>query len=250
MTDVDNLSSQLRVVILMWVCFLAAACGKEPAETAQFAAAVPVPAAVGQVNSQKAADEFCYQIRYGDDADKIAKSLESGISPNVHDKSGLTPLVMALMQGSGGSDETQAKIVDLLLARGADTNLDNGAALNAAVGSGKAVLVQKLLDKGADVNLTSAGGLTPLMAAVHAQSSEIVSLLLDRGANADLKSANGKNAWKMAFENAYAFRSGETIKIEELLRGRTSRADIEALLRADTSLKGYLDADKWLQEHP
>jgi hypothetical protein len=40
------------------------------------------------------------------------------------------------------------------------------------------------------------------------------------------------------------------MKVEELLRGRTNRADIEALMRADTSLKDSMDVEKWLKTHP
>ena len=87
------------------------------------------------------------------------------------------------------------------------------------------------------------------MAAATAQSYEITSLLLDRGADPNAKAQDGKNAWAIAFDLASSFRTEKTMNTEKLLRGRTSRADIENILRGNKSLKGYLDVDKWLQDN-
>ena len=157
---------------------------------------------------------------------------------------------MALMPGSGGSDETQAKTVDVLLSHGADVNADNGFAINAAVSGRKIALVRKLLEKSANLNVVAPDKLTPLITAVQTRSLEMVSLLVDRGADPDFKTPEGKNAWYWAFSQAYTYRTRDVIEIEEFLRGRTNRADLEALLRADKSRDGYFDTEKWLQDHP
>jgi len=245
------------VIYLMSLMLLAAGCGKkEPVQDTQAAAAPPAEAtptaeaAPGGGVSQQAIDDLCYQVRYSDDPDKVAKLLEGGISPNVRGSKGFTALVTALQYGAGGTDEMQERMVDVLLSHGADVNADNGAALLEIAGSGKAGLAGKLLDKGAGANVADSLGRTPLMLAAGSQSQEMTSLLLDKGADPNMKDNAGHNAWYIAFGNAYSFRTEKAIKVEELLRGRTNRSDMEALLRADTSLHGYFDVDKWLQEHP
>ena len=235
----------LRSAILLAVIALAG-CGKGTDEAGKSDASRSQTS--DAPGSRKSADELCYQIRYSDDPNKIAEMLDSGASLSGVDQNGFTPLVMAVMPGSGGSEDTQVKIVDLLLARGADPSL--GCPLCVAAQSSKAALVRKLLDKGADINGKDSSGRTPLMAAVDAQSIEIVTLLLDKGANTGLKEQGGKNAWKLAFNKAYSFPSVDTMKVEELVRRRTNRADIENLLRADTSLKDSVDVEKWLKTHP
>ncbi len=221
----------------MIAAFAVAGCGKGPAEGGKSEASA----------ARKSAEELCYEIRYGDDPKKVADLLDAGADINGRDPNGFTPLVMAVMSGSGGSDEAQVKIVDLLLDRGADPNLD--CPLCAAAQTSKPALITKLLDRGADINGRNPAGLTPLMAAVDVQSFDIVKVLLDRGANADVKEQRGRNAWKLAFNKAYSFQTADAIKIEELLRRRTNRADIENLLRSDASIKDSMDVEKWLQTH-
>ena len=239
--------SLFRKTLLLMV-FAVAGCGKGSDEGGTSDATAAQAQTADAAGSRKSADELCYQIRYSDDPKRIAEMLDSGASLSGVDQNGFTPLVMAVMPGSGGSDETQAKIVDLLLARGADPSL--GCPLSVAAQSSKTELAKKLLDKGADVNGKDSTGRTPLMAAVDAQALEIVNLLLDRGADADFKDPLGKNAWKLAFDKAYSFRTAAAMKVEESVRRRTNRAEIESLLRADTSLQGSVDVEKWLQTHP
>lgn len=238
-----------NIPMILLAAALVSGCGKssDGQKTADQSAQ---PAASAAGSTQASIDDLSYQIRYADDPGKIDGLLAGGVTPNGHDKNGFAPLVMALQQGSGGSDANQAKIVEILIARGADVNIDKGAPLAAAAALGKPDLVRFLLDKGADANLTGADGLTPLMTAVKSRSGEIVSLLLERGADVTVKSADGRNAWKMAFDQAYTFPGNETLKIEELLRRKTNRKDIESLLRADKSRGPYFDTEKWLREHP
>jgi ankyrin repeat protein len=228
--------------------FAVAGCEKVPENAGNPDAPVPQAQLDKLAGSQKSADELCYQIRYSDDPKKIVEMIEAGADISGIDHNGFTPLITAVLPGSGGSEEAQAKIVDLLLARGADPSL--GCPLCAVAQSSKPALAKKLLDKGADINGKDPNGRTPLMAAVDAQSIEMVTFLLDRGANADVKESNGRNAWLLAFHKAYSFPSVDTMKVEELLRGRTNRVDIEILMRGDSSLKDSVDVEKWLKTHP
>ncbi len=223
-------------------------CGKSkpaPAVTQ----APPSQAAPKAGPPQQQIDDFVYKARYGNDPAAVEKMLAEGMDANVKDHGGMTALNGVLMPGASSSAENLAAIVDILLAHGADPKADNSAAFFSAVAAGRNEIAAKLLDKGADLNAQLGDGYTPLMAAIFNGQEATASFLLDRGADPNVKRPDGKNAWAMAFGIAYG-AGKESSPLEELLRHRTIRYDIETILRNDASLKGYLDVDKWLREHP
>ncbi|RJE17605.1 Ankyrin repeat protein [Aspergillus sclerotialis] len=90
----------------------------------------------------------------------------------------------ALQAASSGG---HAKLVQILLDRGADVNAQGGHygnALQAASSGGHANLVQILLDRGADVNAQGGFHGSALQTAADGGHENIVQMLLDRGADA------------------------------------------------------------------
>jgi ankyrin repeat protein len=83
--------------------------------------------------------------------------LQKGANPNMADKNGVTPLVLASNLG-----------------------FNDG--------------VEALVDGGARIDVTNSAGETPLIAAVHRRDTALVRLLLSKGANADRTDNSGRSA--------------------------------------------------------
>lgn len=120
--------------------------------------------------------------------------LELGANPNiVSDWPNKTPLLIAAEKG----DE---KMVDLLLAYGADINQKGiwtpgqtgNTALHYAAWKGNKQMALLLLNNGADVNAQGTNKGTPLHKAVENKQREIVALLLARGADVNARDSFGK----------------------------------------------------------
>ena len=109
--------------------------------------------------------------------------LAAGAPIDVADESGETALLAAVSAGAPESEDA-AKIVTLLLAKGANPNQkakDGRRPLFVAAGRGSEPVVKALLTKGARVDADVAG-ITPLEAAEEGGHEEIVKLLLAKGA--------------------------------------------------------------------
>ncbi|MDZ4201118.1 MAG: ankyrin repeat domain-containing protein [Gallionella sp.] len=117
-----------------------------------------------------------------------------GADVNVKSKGGITPLHNA------GSKE----IAELLIKHGANinaqTNGNNGSPLYYAVGFDKEV-VEVLIAHGADVNYKNQSGNTPLHLAVSSNQKEIVELLINHGAKIGVKDRNGETLLDRAVRN-------------------------------------------------
>jgi hypothetical protein len=126
-----------------------------------------------------------------------------------------SPLPRAVLWG-------QEKVVDILLAAGADVNRSSpyvGSALYLAVAARRDRLVSKLLDRGANPNIAPAWGLTPLMVAALQGDSNMVRLLLERGADPARLHPDGRRAADFAREEGH----GEVAKLLERNRGEHDR---------------------------
>ncbi len=148
-----------------------------------------------------------------DDAAKSKLLLDAGADPNAADRTGVTPLdlavgrddggeVVALMLAHGGDARrvdgrigaTAAATAQTLLARGANPRADE--ALVAAAVSGNVDVMKLLLEHGADVNEQSSTlGVTALMWAAQMGHPDAVALLLAHGADPNIREKfNGATA--------------------------------------------------------
>ena len=110
------------------------------------------------------------------DARMVDLLLKRGADPNKGDASGATALMWAV------SDIDKVR---LLLARGADvkakSNTERTALLVAAAFPGTVDVLRLLLDRGADVRAQDRSGTTALAFAVRSSDVDVVRLLVDRG---------------------------------------------------------------------
>jgi ankyrin repeat protein len=146
--------------------------------------------------------------------------LEKGAAVNVKNPVGLTPLMNAASNGN-------VKLIELLLAKGADPNAttapeSDGKVKNGTIAIGSLTAlhlaapfsgpetVKTLLDAGAKVNAADVRKMTPLMFAVATDHADprTVRLLLDRGADPKLQDRDGLTAadWAMKENNSVILR--------------------------------------------
>ncbi|MEM1402727.1 MAG: ankyrin repeat domain-containing protein [Pseudomonadota bacterium] len=114
------------------------------------------------------------------DARRVEMLLEQGTSPNVVLPDGSTPLAWAV-------DAQHQQMVTLLLAQGADPNLEDEvenavSPLLIACARGDTALVDLLLDAGADADRATPDGITPMALCAGYADSLSLSLLADQGA--------------------------------------------------------------------
>jgi hypothetical protein len=131
--------------------------------------------------------------------------LESGISVDVADHTGLTPLMAA---SYAGKPET----VRFLLDSGAriDATDESGyTALMFACNSGEKPCVELLVGKGANINHQDKDSSTPLMFAAQHAHNDILRILLVHGADPEFKGKHGISAIGFAQQNGHS----ETEKI-------------------------------------
>ncbi|MDO8683286.1 MAG: ankyrin repeat domain-containing protein [Armatimonadota bacterium] len=104
----------------------------------------------------------------------VAEALiEAGLSVDVKDNNGVTPLFQAVYWN-------RREIVELLLSKGADVNAKAKDGQAPLFDADSVEIAKMLLDKGADVNVGDTDGEKPLF---FARSREIAQFLLDKGAN-------------------------------------------------------------------
>ena len=144
-------------------------------------------------------DAFTRVVEKGDTG-AVDLFLAAGMSTEVRDSRGKTPLITA---ASGGSDEISRK----LLSKGADVNArDNSGstALMEAAQNNHRETTKVLLEKNSDVNMEDNLGRTALIRAASQGHSEMVRLLLNKGARVDLKDKQGRDALMWAEINDHS----------------------------------------------
>ncbi len=135
----------------------------------------------------------------------VQSALLKGADVNTRDKTGQTPLLIAL-QGSAseyriiGANEP---IVRLLMEHGAAVNVQDNQGWSPLLKlldqwADQPALVKFLIDRGANVNAQMKDGRTPLMVAARLGREDRVSILLDKGALMNARDANGKTALMVA----------------------------------------------------
>jgi ankyrin repeat protein len=157
--------------------------------------------------------------------------LSRGADANAGSTGGWTPLHKAVERlsdpararcgDSPGDPETAraARIVELLLASGADPNAHAASGdtpLIMAAASGRKTLVEALLERGAAVDGRGPEGVTPLYAAAFPGCVDVVEALIARGAEVDARTKSGYTPL------TYAARAGDAALASSLLAHRAA----------------------------
>ncbi|MDR2180609.1 MAG: ankyrin repeat domain-containing protein [Synergistaceae bacterium] len=154
------------------------------------------------------------------DEREIKRLLENGAEVNDFDKSGFTPLMLALRR------DPNIKIIRLLLDKGANVNARGADDLTplmvAARYSTKADIFKLLKKKGANIDDADASGRTPLLwAAGYNKKSEILKLLIETyKADTSAEDDKGLNVWDYAKKNRALSGTDIDSYIERVFRER------------------------------
>jgi ankyrin repeat protein len=155
---------------------------------------------VSELIEQKLVDKSVMSSALMDASEKsdvkiIELLLAHGADINVKDRSGNTLLIMAIMQYNLG-------FIAFFLKKGININVKNQLGMTAllvAASKGYSDIVKKLVAQGAEVDLKNSEGYTALMLAVDNRFFELVKYLIDEGkANIFLKNHRGESAIAIA----------------------------------------------------
>jgi len=156
----------------------------------------------------------------------LTKTLEffmkKGANPNVKDKNGDTPLLIAVKLTAARNRKID--IVAKLIEGKANLNVKdkNGdTPLFIAVKSGRIDMVAKLLEGKANPNVKDKNGDTPLLIAVKNGRIDIVARLLEGKANPNFKDKNGDTPLLIAVK-IIAANNGKIDIVEKLLEGKAN----------------------------
>tara|TARA_B100000768_G_scaffold119527_1_gene110570 strand:+ start:1021 stop:1572 length:552 start_codon:yes stop_codon:yes gene_type:complete len=113
---------------------------------------------------------------------------------------------------------TQRKrsVVDVLLAAGADTNIQNikgRTVLHLAVDQRDGSLIDALLEAGADMNIQDEGGRTALHLAVKQSNMSLIDALLDAGADGNIQDKEGRTPLHFAAQ-MFQKTTGEMVSLK------------------------------------
>ncbi len=133
-----------------------------------------------------------------DDLPRLKQLLQHGFNPNFHNVTGYAALPFSVRLNKD-------KMIDTLLAAGADINIgnngnDEASPINQAARAGNLKLLKKIIAAGANVNKPNARGYTALHLAAMIQSSETVKYLLQQGANANFPMRDGYTPYDFAYQ--------------------------------------------------
>lgn len=143
--------------------------------------------------------ERIWRAIYKNDVETVSRLLSSGISVDILDEYGRTPLMTAAEYG-------REEIVRLLLDHGADVNArsENGVTPLLYASGKEATSIEclkLLLNAGANVNAaTNITGSTPLIRAVGTGKTEAIKLLIAYGAAVNSQTNNGTTALMRVYD--------------------------------------------------
>lgn len=133
------------------------------------------------------------------DTRALRSLVDSGISANIADHTGLTPLMAASHAG-------MAKALVVLLDSGAKidaTDASEYTALMFACNAGKTDCARLLIERGADIHRGDKDASTPIMFAAQYGHNDIIRLLLAKGADPHCKGTHGLSAIGFAQQNGH-----------------------------------------------
>ncbi len=114
------------------------------------------------------------------------------IDPNLPNKSGETPLMLASIEGE------LPVVKALVLDKKVDVNKTGWAPLHYACATGKLEVAEFLVANGAKINALSPSETTPLMMAVSSGNDQLIKFLLDKGADLKMRNHEGYSAIDVA----------------------------------------------------
>ncbi len=126
--------------------------------------------------------------------DTVSKLQKTGLSLDMQDRYGNTPLHFAAMSGL---DDYASTLIEL----GANTNLKNYmelSPLHIAVLRNDEELTDALINSGAEINIQGNTGYTALHIATELNNPDMVNYLLSKGANAVIKTSQGLSSKAIA----------------------------------------------------
>lgn len=148
--------------------------------------------------SEEGAADMIDAVARGDES-KVKEFLDAGISPDIQDVEGWTPLMWAVQDGN-------IPMANLLIEAGADPDIwdySENTALLLAIYQNNVDAISALAAAGADVNLADSTGWTPLMSAATYGYIESTAILLESGADPDMRDDNSYSAFLYAKKYAY-----------------------------------------------
>jgi ankyrin repeat protein len=212
----NKINSMFLSLALGLTCVaLAGGCGKGSAATPNSKLAEAARAKLTQLGEDYSPTAFFHAAGNGN-LELVALFLDAGmsVSTRLEDaKANTDALFFACVN-------QQDKVVSLLLARGADPNVDyhqGGTPLVAAATKGHTTTMQLLINKGAKVNASSKeNGITPLMFAAVNGRADAVKLLIEKGAKVNAEDNDGITALMQACAGSHPQ------VVEELIRAGAS----------------------------
>jgi ankyrin repeat protein len=136
---------------------------------------------------------LCIAARNGS-VHSVRALLEAKANPNVANRYGDTPLMLASIKGN-------LDIVRVLVAAKARLDPPGWTPLIYAATGGHEPIVDYLIDHGANLDARSPNGTTALMMAIHEHHVRTAQLLIDRGADVTLRNQDGASALSWAKVN-------------------------------------------------
>lgn len=186
-------------------------------------------------------------------ADAVRVLLRAGANPNIQNKSGDTPLIVA-------ASKCSTDVVRMLIDHGADITCrrsNNATALHVACAAGAHDIVEALVERGADVAALNAAKDTPLIVAAAANSFECVRKLLDSGRDVlvNAQRENGATALHFACSRGNMACAARLLDAGATVDLQNTSGDTPLIVAADVGAEAVVDlllqrgADATIRRH-
>lgn len=143
-----------------------------------------------QTPQQRLESEMNYRMNYG----SVKEAIQKGANAHYRNEKGETVLHYVVQSSYGYTKESIAGMIDFLKEKGLSLNVtdnDGATPLHWAANKGYDDAIRVLIEKGAYVNVRDNEGVTPLHDAARGWSGETISLLISQGADMESKTDKG-----------------------------------------------------------